>query len=74
MPRVKALTPEGKIQDEVADSIDKLDWELHRNKITYTKIANLLDLTPAAVSVQFRKSNISYEVYITAKMLLEGKI
>lgn len=74
MPKISALTPEGKVLDEVAASTDKLDWELHRNRISYTKIAKMLDITPAAVSIQFRRKSITYPVYVAAKMLLEEKI
>ncbi len=74
MPKVKALTSEKKIFEEVTASIDSLDWQLHRNKISYTKIADLLNLTPAAVSSQFRRGSISYPVYVVARMLLEGEI
>ncbi len=74
MPKVKALTPEQKIAEAVEESTDKLNYELHKNKISYTKIANLLDVTPAAVAAQFSKGRISYPVYVTANMLLKGKI
>lgn len=74
MPRIRPLTTEDKVLDEVAASTDKLDWELHRNRISYTKIAKMLNITPAAVSIQFRRKSISYPVYVAAKMLLEERV
>ena len=74
MPKIKALTQTDKIREEVEDSTDKLNWKLHQNRISYTKIASLLDVTPAAISMQFKRKSITYPVYVVCQMLLEEKI
>lgn len=74
MPKIKALMQTDKIKEEIADSTDKLDWKLHQQKISYTKIASLLNVTPAAISTQFRRKSITYPVYVVCQMLLEEKL
>lgn len=74
MPKIKVLTQTDKIREEIADSADKLDWRLHQQKISYTKIASLLNVTPAAISTQFRRKSITYPVWVVSNMLLNEEI
>ena len=74
MPRVNALSQEGKVQQYVAALTRETKIELMDHKISYTRIAKVLDLTPQAVSNQFRNNHITMEVYTTAQMLMRGEL
>lgn len=62
MPRVRGFTNEQKInqqQDVLAEELDVLMYSKHISK---KDIANFLDLTPAAITYQFREKSISMPV------------
>lgn len=73
MPRVNSLTETGKVQDELKKLTRSIDHKLHDEGISYTRVAAVLNLTPQAVSQQFRNGNhITIEVLIASQMLLGG--
>lgn len=74
MPRVNPLSQDGKVQQYVAALTRETRIGLIDHKISYTQIAKVLDLTPQAVSNQFRNNHITMEVYTTAQMLIRGEL
>lgn len=75
MPYIRPLTAEGKIEESISRMQRDLRQEMQENKITFTKVARLLDISPQAVSQQFEKGNhISFATYVTVKMLINGEI
>lgn len=74
MPRVNNLTPQGKIQDSIHRLSRQLKHDLSDAHISYTKIAEYADISPQAVSQQFKNEHLTIEVLTTAKMLLEGEL
>lgn len=74
MPRVNSLTETGKVQDQLNRLTRSIAHSLRDEGITYTKIASLLNITPQAVSQQFKNGNhITIEVLIASQMLLGEK-
>lgn len=74
MPRVNALSQEGKVQQYVAALTRETRIGLADHKISYTQIAEVLDLTPQTVSYQFRNNRLTMEVYTTAQMMIRGEL
>lgn len=73
MPRVNELTQSRKVQQNIRDTTRRIRANLSNERISFTDIANVLEISPQAVSKQFREGNISFAVYTTAQMLLDEK-
>lgn len=72
MPRVNGLVAEQKVQQRVAKLTRDIRNELKDYSITYTDLAKVLNITPQAVSRQFRKGgHITTDVLVASWMLLE---
>ena len=71
MPKVNALVPDQKVQQQLEKLTREVKIELMDNGISYTALAKYLNKTPQAVSQQFKKGNhITIEVLIASKMLI----
>lgn len=73
MPALKPLTQQGQVKYNTEKLVKELDHNLHDNRITYSQIAKLLGLTPAAISAQFKQRHISIDTWVAAQMLLGEK-
>lgn len=74
MPRV-SLTASQKVQSSMEALKRETRHQLKDNGITYTALAEKLDVTPQAISQQFSKGRcMTLEVYLTAQMMLEGRL
>ena len=65
MPRVSGFTDLQRIENQCTSLSTKVDHLRMDNKITYSRIADTLGISPQAVSQQFRRRNISMEVALT---------
>lgn len=75
MPKVNGLVADQKVQQRLDKLTREVRHDLIDNGITLTAVAKVLDITPQAVSQQFKKgSHISIEVYLASKMLLEHQL
>lgn len=74
MPKVNALTRDKKVQQSVSKLTLQTRCDLIEKDIKLSRIAEVLDISPSAVSAQFKRGHISMDVFVTARMLLEGEI
>lgn len=75
MPRVNPLTQDERIRANIKKITRQRKHELDDAGITLTKVASVLNISPQAVSAQFKgKCNMSVEVYVATEMLLRGEI
>lgn len=73
MPRVRQLTESGRIADEKKRLTNIYRNKAQANGISYTRIAQALDITPQAVSYQF-KTSIQLNVMLAVDMLVGGDV
>lgn len=73
MPRVRKLTESGRIADEKKRLTKQYREKARCNGISYTRIAQALDITPQAVSYQF-KTSIQLNVMLAVDMLVGGDV
>lgn len=62
MPRVRGFTNNQKINQQQDMLVEELDVLLCRNHLSKKDIAEFVDVTPAAISYQFRSKSISMPV------------
>nr|DAG30960.1 MAG TPA: putative transcriptional regulator [Caudoviricetes sp.] len=73
MPRVKGLTTEQKIDYQKNRLAETCELLMRRNHVKKTEIADLLGVTPQAVSYQFRNNQISMEVFMCVVTLTNAE-
>ena len=62
MPKVRGFTNNQKINQQQDMLVEELDVLLCRNHLSKKDIAEFVDITPAAISYQFRSKSISMPV------------
>ena len=69
MPRVNALTADKKIQENLIKVSERCIAECALLGITYTEIAELLNVSPQAISQQMKKKHISLSTWLAVEQI-----
>lgn len=69
MPRVNALTADKKIEENLIKVSERCIAECALLRITYTEIAELLNVSPQAISQQMKKKHISLSTWLAVEQI-----
>lgn len=64
MPRIRGFTSEQKIDHQMKLLAERCDLLLYKNKISKSKVADYVGITPQAICRQFSKGHLTAEVVI----------
>lgn len=73
MPKLRPLLRTDQVKYRRKLLTAQLERELHKHKIHKKEIAELIGISPAAITYQFTKESVTIETYIAVTLLIEER-